>query len=211
MPRSARFPLLRPAAACLALACAARVHADDFIVYSPHVIATQSEVEVRGYRYDDPRADYHDGSAAELSLAHTFNNWWKAELYVAKTNRFDRTARSSSASSNHFLVLCENETGYHNLCRLSSLGYLEGFHYRPRVDDGNVRRVGWKGGELFFRPCKRQVIGYDRQPCEGRRKLSPVPPEQTRGRGCRDGFPRRRPRRYPQQAGRRAYHEQDSR
>lgn len=58
-----------------------------------------------------------------------------SELYVAKTNRFDRTARSSSASSNHFLVLCENETGYHNLCRLSSLGYLEGFHYRPRVDD----------------------------------------------------------------------------
>ncbi len=87
MPRSARFPLLRSAAACLAVACAAaapRAHADDFIVYSPHVIATQSEIEVRGYRYDDPRADFNGGSAAELSLAHTFNNWWKAELYVAK-------------------------------------------------------------------------------------------------------------------------------
>ncbi|MDX9976049.1 MAG: PHP domain-containing protein, partial [FCB group bacterium] len=58
-----------------------------------------------------------------------------AELYVAKNGRFDRSARSSGAASNHFLLLCENETGYHNLCRLSSLGYLEGFHYRPRVDD----------------------------------------------------------------------------
>jgi DNA polymerase-3 subunit alpha len=57
------------------------------------------------------------------------------ELYVAKGRRTDRTARSSGAASNHFLVLCENEVGYHNLCRLSSLGYLEGFHYRPRVDE----------------------------------------------------------------------------
>ncbi len=57
------------------------------------------------------------------------------ELYVAKSGRFDRTARSSGAASNHFLLLCENEAGYHNLCRLSSLGFIEGFHYRPRVDD----------------------------------------------------------------------------
>lgn len=58
--------------------------ADDFIVYSPHVQATQSEIELRGYQYDDPRGDYHGGAAAELSLAHTFTPWWKAELYLAK-------------------------------------------------------------------------------------------------------------------------------
>jgi len=58
-----------------------------------------------------------------------------SELYVAPTNRFDRSARSSGESNHHFLLLCENLTGYRNLCRLSSLGYLEGFHYRPRVDD----------------------------------------------------------------------------
>ncbi len=56
------------------------------------------------------------------------------ELYVARGSRFDRTARSAGSSNNHFLLLCENEIGYHNLCRLSSLGYLEGFHYKPRVD-----------------------------------------------------------------------------
>jgi DNA polymerase III subunit alpha len=56
------------------------------------------------------------------------------ELYVAKGSRFDRSARVSGKGHNHFLVLCENEAGYHNLCKLSSLGYLEGYHYRPRVD-----------------------------------------------------------------------------
>ncbi|NUM56362.1 MAG: DNA polymerase III subunit alpha [Candidatus Hydrogenedentes bacterium] len=57
-----------------------------------------------------------------------------SELYVAKGSRFDKTGRSAGASSNHFLLLCENDIGYHNLCKLSSLGYTEGFHYKPRVD-----------------------------------------------------------------------------
>ncbi len=29
---------------------------------------------------------------------------------------------------------CKNQTGYRNLCRLSSLGFLEGFYYQPRID-----------------------------------------------------------------------------
>lgn len=57
-----------------------------------------------------------------------------SELYVAKGSRFDKSGRSAGASSNHFLLLCENEAGYHNLCKLSTLGYTEGFHYKPRVD-----------------------------------------------------------------------------
>lgn len=57
------------------------------------------------------------------------------ELYVAPTDRFDKSAKSSGQSNHHFLALCENTTGYHNLCKLSSLGYLEGWHYKPRVDD----------------------------------------------------------------------------
>jgi DNA polymerase-3 subunit alpha len=57
------------------------------------------------------------------------------ELYVSPTTHTDRNFRSSGAASNHMLLLCKNETGYHNLCKLSSIGYLEGFHYKPRVDD----------------------------------------------------------------------------
>lgn len=33
-----------------------------------------------------------------------------------------------------FVVLAINEEGYQNLCKLSSLGYLEGFYYHPRID-----------------------------------------------------------------------------
>ena len=59
-----------------------------------------------------------------------------SELYISSgKDRFDKSAKSAGASYYHLLLLCENEEGYHNLCRLSSLGYLEGYHYKPRVDD----------------------------------------------------------------------------
>ncbi|NIA14200.1 MAG: DNA polymerase III subunit alpha [Nitrospiraceae bacterium] len=62
------------------------------------------------------------------------------ELYVAKGSRFDKSARSQSEAYCHLLLLCENEEGYHNLCRLSSIGYLEGHHYKPRVDEEVLRK-----------------------------------------------------------------------
>ena len=54
------------------------------------------------------------------------------EMYVAKTNRFDRDP--ASGRPHHLIVLCENETGYRNLVKLVSKGYLEGFYYKPRID-----------------------------------------------------------------------------
>ncbi len=56
------------------------------------------------------------------------------EVYVAPTNRFDKSAKSGKEASNHLLLLCENEQGYHNLCKLSTQAHLEGWHYKPRVD-----------------------------------------------------------------------------
>lgn len=56
------------------------------------------------------------------------------EVYLAPEARQDTQARFLGSLNNHFLLLCENEVGYHNLCKLSSLGYLEGFYYKPRVD-----------------------------------------------------------------------------
>ena len=54
------------------------------------------------------------------------------EMYVAKTNRFDRDP--ASGRPYHLIVLCENERGYKNLVKLVSKGYLEGFYYKPRID-----------------------------------------------------------------------------
>jgi len=63
---------------------ARRARADDFIVYAPYVTASQSEFELRGYRVTDGRADLGGSSAAELSVAHGFTSWWKAEVYLAE-------------------------------------------------------------------------------------------------------------------------------
>lgn len=63
---------------------ASGVRADDFIVYSPHVIATQSEIELRGYNFSDGRSNINGQRAAEFSVAHAFTSWWKPEIYLAE-------------------------------------------------------------------------------------------------------------------------------
>ncbi len=48
---------------------------------------------------------------------------------------FAREARSiGDAFHYHLILLCENLTGYRNLCKLVSAGYKEGFYRRPRID-----------------------------------------------------------------------------
>ena len=54
------------------------------------------------------------------------------EMYVSTGSRHDRDPRSKR--SHHLIVLCENVRGYQNLIKLVSIGYLEGFYYKPRID-----------------------------------------------------------------------------
>jgi DNA polymerase-3 subunit alpha len=53
-----------------------------------------------------------------------------AEVYVARGDRRDRSQRQSD----HLILLARNDEGYHNLKYLVSMGYVEGFYYRPRID-----------------------------------------------------------------------------
>ena len=55
------------------------------------------------------------------------------EVYVAPRTRFDRVY-DIDAQSRHLVLLCRNETGYHNLCKLVSAGFLEGFYNKTRID-----------------------------------------------------------------------------
>ncbi|MDR1975014.1 MAG: DNA polymerase III subunit alpha [Bacteroidales bacterium] len=55
------------------------------------------------------------------------------EMYVAENSRFDKKG-TEDRSGYHLIVLAKNEVGYHNLVRLCSLGFLEGFYYKPRID-----------------------------------------------------------------------------
>jgi len=54
------------------------------------------------------------------------------EAYVATGSRLEKAKRLSDYY--HLVVLARNATGYHNLMRLASEGYLSGFHYKPRID-----------------------------------------------------------------------------
>lgn len=77
------------------------------------------------------------------------------ELYVAAGSRFDKRSKEDR-SGYHLILLAKNKTGYHNLSRLVSKGYIEGFYYTPRVDkellkeysEGIIALSACLGGEV---------------------------------------------------------------
>ena len=57
------------------------------------------------------------------------------EVYVAPQSRFEKkTGTGIEDAANHLILLARDEEGYHNLMKLVSISYLEGFYYRPRID-----------------------------------------------------------------------------
>ncbi|HYN02878.1 MAG TPA: DNA polymerase III subunit alpha [Vicinamibacteria bacterium] len=78
------------------------------------------------------------------------------EVYVAPASRFERQAQSASDAYNHFTLLATSDAGYHNLIKLVSAGYLEGFYHRPRIDkdllakhsEGLIGLSGCLSGEI---------------------------------------------------------------
>lgn len=86
------------------------------------------------------------------------------ELYMTAGSRYDKGTRKDNPIY-HLIVLAKNETGYRNLMKLVSIGYLEGFHYKPRVDmaaleqhsEGLICLSSCLGGEIS------QHLLHDRQ------------------------------------------------
>jgi DNA polymerase-3 subunit alpha len=56
------------------------------------------------------------------------------EAYIAPHSRFDRRKCNITDAAYHLILLAENNTGYQNLLKLASVGFTEGFYYRPRID-----------------------------------------------------------------------------
>ena len=69
------------------------------------------------------------------------------EVYIARGSRHERGEKTNGSNgqergegepgtrgSNHLVLLCESLEGYHNLIKLVSAGFLEGFYYKPRID-----------------------------------------------------------------------------
>ncbi|HEU5434031.1 MAG TPA: DNA polymerase III subunit alpha, partial [Thermomicrobiales bacterium] len=83
----------------------------------------------------------HHVAVTDHGVMYGAMEWYKAatkaglhpivgvEAYLA-----EGSARAKERKSYHLLLLAENETGYRNLLKLSSLAMLEGYYYRPRID-----------------------------------------------------------------------------
>src|SRR3989440_2155571 len=59
------------------------------------------------------------------------------EVYITRGSRFDRAsakAKPGEKANFHLILRAKNLAGYHNLVRLTSKAYTEGFYYKPRID-----------------------------------------------------------------------------
>ncbi|AAC66944.1 DNA polymerase III subunit alpha [Borreliella burgdorferi] len=62
------------------------------------------------------------------------------EAYMAKTSKFLKKQDDLGKMSYHLILLAKNELGYKNLLKLTSISYLEGFYYRPRIDKDDLEK-----------------------------------------------------------------------
>jgi DNA polymerase-3 subunit alpha len=89
------------------------------------------------------------------------------EAYVAPTRRTEREARRRGDAGYHLTLLARDATGFRNLVKMSSVAFLEGFHYVPRIDkdlleahhEGIVCLSGCASGEFSESILKDDLDG----------------------------------------------------
>ena len=52
----------------------------------------------------------------------------------------DLHVKSGKIKLNHLVLLAKNEVGYHNLCKLNSIAFDQGFYYKPRIDRNTLKK-----------------------------------------------------------------------
>src|SRR5438477_2819056 len=77
------------------------------------------------------------------------------EAYVTRGRRQDKTRDSA----HHLVLLARDEIGFKNLMRLSSLAFLEGFYYKPRVDHEVLSQ--YAQGLLALSACPQGAVASD--------------------------------------------------
>ena len=91
-------------------------------------------------------------AALEASL---FKPIFGCEVYVARRGRSSKNGKEDQ-SGHHLILLAKNNKGYHNLIKLVSMAWVEGYYYRPRVDkeilekysEGLIVSSACLGGEI---------------------------------------------------------------
>ena len=79
------------------------------------------------------------------------------EIYVAVGSRFEKKTRAEGGwGNNHLILLAQNYTGYKNLMKLVTAGYLEGFYYRPRIDIDLLKQ--YNEGLICMSACLKGMV-----------------------------------------------------
>lgn len=81
------------------------------------------------------------------------------EMYVAPQSRHDKKKIPGKPSSFHLTLIAKNLEGYRNLCKLSSIGYLEGFYFNPRIDKEVLQQ--YSKGLICLSGCHNSHIAYE--------------------------------------------------
>ena len=81
------------------------------------------------------------------------------EFYVAPGSRFDKKKEANARTNFHLGLIAKNKQGYHNLCKLSSIGYLEGFYYHPRIDKEVLKK--YSEGLICLSGCLSSQLSYE--------------------------------------------------
>ncbi len=79
------------------------------------------------------------------------------EVYVAPGSRLEKSGvEGISDASCHLTLLAKDNTGYKNLVKLVTMGYLEGFYYRPRIDKDILSKHS--GGLIALSGCMKGEV-----------------------------------------------------
>jgi DNA polymerase-3 subunit alpha len=73
------------------------------------------------------------------------------EAYVSPGSRLEKTGSEGENKYFHLVLLASSREGYFNLVKLCSYAYMEGFYYRPRIDDGLLSQ--YKKGLIALSAC----------------------------------------------------------
>ena len=93
--------------------------------------ATLQAAEEAKAQGDDATAQAKTAEAEELKKK-LLKPIFGCEMYVAKNSLHEKTDKSDKGR--HLVVLAKNEKGYHNLIKIVSQGWTEGFYHHPRTD-----------------------------------------------------------------------------
>ncbi len=98
------------------------------------------------------------------------------EVYVAPGDRQDKSG-VPGATQNHLVLLAETLEGYHNLIKLVSSGYTEGFYYKPRIDKALLAQHAT--GLIGLSSCLKERSPKDSRTSRRRRRSRRLPPTAT--------------------------------